>query len=173
MTLVGRAENEAIELILGNILIALGGIMLGFLYPIPEYQSYSYFSTVFFGAGIIFDVRVLSKFAYELGAIKNEIVASRRDIEGVTAELRHQERVSNEASRKLGDTIVQIQRQKDELKEIERKTFAKYGSHARSTPVEEMVEKTFEKLDERLRNVEDKIGASSIGGRIRGSHRPY
>jgi len=173
MSFIGRASNEAFELIVGNILIAFGGVILGFLYPLPEYQVWSYASAAFFGAGIIFDVRVLSKFAYELRGVKDDINTARREIQGVTAALKHQEKISNAASERLDIAAREIEKQKEELKEMAEKTFSRFSSHARSTPVEEMVEKTFEKLDERLRRVEEKLGTSSTWNRLRGSHRPY
>lgn len=64
------AKNETFELILGNILIGLGGVLVGMVSIEPNLINLMIPSFISFGLGIFFDVRVLLKFSNELSSTK-------------------------------------------------------------------------------------------------------
>lgn len=78
---VGHAKNEAFELIFGNVLIGLGGFLIGLAYSNLDMFNLIYPAISIFGCGIIFDVRVLTKFTHDLSSIKNEIDHAREELE--------------------------------------------------------------------------------------------
>ena len=77
--IVGFATNESRELILGNVLIGIGGFLLGLL-VVSESLFLILASFPFFGSGIVLDVRVLKKFSYDLSIVKGAIKKAQRDL---------------------------------------------------------------------------------------------
>jgi methyl-accepting chemotaxis protein len=168
---LGHAKNEAFELIFGNILIAVGGIILGFLYNDPITRIWSLTSIILFGFGIIFDVRVLSRFSYELGIVKNEIKSAKQQTSEMLEKMEEQGNALSHATEKVNEASREIEEQQKKLEEVSKKTFSRIGSHAGSfTSVEDMVNKTFEALDERLKKLENRLGMSGSFWR---SRKPY
>jgi len=67
---IAYAKNETFELILGNVLIGLGGVLIGMVSIDPSLINLMVPSFISFGLGIFFDVRVLLKFSKELSSTK-------------------------------------------------------------------------------------------------------
>lgn len=199
---IGQAKNEPFELIFGNVLIGAGGFLVGWLVPNPETLWFGLIGLVFFGVGVICDVRVLRRFSHDLKDTRNEIidakaalesqentlihatdelrdvikqeettkvelVDARRQISDAKADLQRQQRLLEDATRSLKEVMKKLEDTKKEFAEAEKKTFSFMSHASRSTPVEKMVEKVYESLNERLKEVEKKLGIYGS------SHRPF
>ena len=70
---IAYAKNETLELILGNVLIGLGGVLIGMVSIDPNLINLMVPSFISFGLGIFFDVRVLLKFSNEIKSTKATI----------------------------------------------------------------------------------------------------
>jgi len=76
-----HARNEPVELILGNILIGTGGFLMGLVALDSTLLPLIAPAFIVFALGIFFDVRVLSKFSFELKRLREELENSRRALE--------------------------------------------------------------------------------------------
>lgn len=71
--MVGRAKNETYELVFGNLLIGIGGFLSGLGFSDSSLNYLIVSSIPIFVAGIILDVRVLRKFSFDIGNMKQSI----------------------------------------------------------------------------------------------------
>jgi len=83
---IWRAKNEPVELIIGNLMIAIGGFLIGYKPEQVESSFLSYLSPIFIALGIFFDVRVLKKFSHELRITKNEVDSARSELRSIVGE---------------------------------------------------------------------------------------
>ena len=72
--MVGHAKNETYELVFGNLLIGIGGFLMGITFNDSTLNYLMVSAIPIFMAGIILDVRVLRKFSFELSTVKQSIL---------------------------------------------------------------------------------------------------
>jgi len=95
---VGHAKNEPFELILGNILIGIGGFLLGIALSFDSLLLMMIPAFPIFGIGIVFDVRVLTKFSHELSSVRKEIDQARKDLENAKRRIEEVKKEAHEDS---------------------------------------------------------------------------
>jgi len=166
---IGRAKNEALELLLGDSLIAFAGVGVGII--IPELSKLYYllpFCMGGFVTGFIFDIRALRKFKHDMSELKEQTDLARRKLEGVMNELdQHRHEIGN-AKNELNRSISELQKHKKELEEhkrslegIQRKTFSFISQVSSGKPLES----TIQELNHKIANIERTI--RNLQGRLR------
>lgn len=103
--IVGHARNEPFELILGNVLIGIGGFLLGIALSFDSLLLMMIPAFPIFGIGIIFDVRVLTKFSHELSSIRKEIDQARKELEDSKNRIEEVKKESEEYTRRTALTL--------------------------------------------------------------------
>lgn len=116
---VGHAKNVSFELIVGNLLIGIGGFLIGlvfldsslFLVIIPAFITFSF--------GIIFDVRVLMKFAFDLKEVWEGIDSAREGLIHTISEVDEHKKELTTVKAEIRKTISELQTSKKELEQLE------------------------------------------------------
>ena len=131
--MVGYAKNEAFELIFGNLLIGLGGFLAGLAFIDADTQYFVIISIPIFIAGIIFDVRVLRKFSYDLTLLKGSLQKMLHVID---------------------ENMKDIEKSKNEIKDIEEKSFSRMSRAAFHQPLEQTIAELQRKVEELQRRMD-------------------
>ncbi len=138
--MVGRAKNETYELVFGNILFVIGGILFGLGFANVEFNYFITWSIPIFAAGFILDVRVLRKFSFDIGNMKksitnmtnainqnitdidkskNEIEDTKNEIEDTKHEIFDSQKEINETKDHLNSTVENLENAKEVLEKIQ------------------------------------------------------
>lgn len=161
---IGYAKNEAFELIFGNILIGLGGFFVGLAYSNQDLFALIYPAIVIFGFGILFDVRVLRRFSYELEIVKIEIRNAKADLDGTRKDLEHtkdelkiEERNIREIISKLGQTKKELEQTERKMKEAEDKIFGFRGVRSSRSSYGHSIDDEVDKLKKIVSDLQSKV----------------
>lgn len=118
---LGRAHNEALELIVGDLLIALGGVLLGLVFAdITTFNWLIPICIFFFVFGVIFDIRALNKFKYDLGEIRNDVNTARDELRAIITESQQTRRELDSAKNEIHKVTTELQRTKSDLDRAKR-----------------------------------------------------
>ena len=106
--MVGHAKNESIELVFGNLLIGIGGLLLGFAITDTELNFLIIWAMPIFAAGIIFDVRVLRKFSFDVKKVQEHIQSLIKEIGKNVEEIQNTKYVVDKTHDKITQTDKEI-----------------------------------------------------------------
>jgi len=117
--MVGQAKNEAVELIFGNLLIGIGGALLGIAYNDVSFIYLVVSAIPIFAAGIILDVRVLRKFSFDLGNVKTSVTNLMNTINRNIADIEKSKNEIDNTRNYLDDTMDRMKIVKAEIEALE------------------------------------------------------
>lgn len=131
--MVGHAKNETYELVFGNLLIGIGGYLIGVTFNDSTLNYLMVSAIPIFMAGIILDVRVLRKFSLDINNVLKKIENLIKDIDKNVTDIqntkfimdRTQENISKtnkeiiRTQRHLNSTMNNLETAKKELEKIE------------------------------------------------------
>lgn len=138
-------ENEAVLLITGDILIAIGGVILGITFENTLLRFYlAPFCAIFFGLGGFFDYKSIKIFSTKLHKLKDEIKTSQE---------------------KLDETIKQVDDASKKLKETNRALFGSESGVFSNTSWHNTVDHQFDELKREIRKLHDRISTSEMRSR--------
>lgn len=106
--MVGRAKNESFELIFGNLLIGIGGLLSGLAVTDVVLNFLFIWAIPIFGAGIILDVRVLRKFSFDINKVRENIENLVKDIDQNVEEIQNTKYVIDKTHEKISQTDKEI-----------------------------------------------------------------
>lgn len=119
LLVVGRAKNEAYELVFGNLLIGIGGLLSGMGFLDVELNYLIIWAIPIFTAGIILDVRVLRKFSFELNNVKKSILNQMNAINRNIMEIHETKEEIESTKDYLDSTMDDLTRTKEELEQLQ------------------------------------------------------
>jgi len=155
--IIGYAKNDVLEIIIGVLLNIVGGVFIGSVYANPGSILFWCGAIGFTCLGIIFEVRVVAKHSYELNQMKKELELARKENLDTIQKMKNQQTLVDTASDELKSTVETIKETKEQLKEMEGKTFSRF-SMGSGRPLEDDIDR----LHNRLQVVEEKLGISTF-----------
>jgi len=116
--MVGHAKNETYELVFGNLLIGIGGFLSGLAFNNAELNYLTVSAIPIFIAGIILDVRVLRKFAFDVGNVQKSVVNLMNAINQNITDINKTKNEMEKTKQYLDSTMNELETAKDELEEV-------------------------------------------------------
>jgi hypothetical protein len=134
---VGHARNDVLELAIGIVLNIIGGTMIGL-------SANTFWlialGVVQLGVGIILEIRVLAKHHHELQKLRQDLEKAAAQNAETLKKMEQQQGVIDGATNKLNEAIKEIGRAKNEIEDIQKKSFSRSGSLSLSKPLEDDVQ---------------------------------
>ena len=151
------------ELTIGIVLNVIGGIFIGSIFNNPIWYQIL-LTAILLPAGIILEIRVLARHHFELQRVRTDIENARNENTQTLRKMEKQQRLIENAENKLTEAT---NKAKDEIEDIQKKTFSRSRSLADSKSLEDDIQT----IHERLQRVEERLGFSSFLRRRLGRHR--
>jgi predicted nucleic acid-binding Zn-ribbon protein len=85
------------------------------------------------------------------------------------SKMEHQQKVIDNATNKLNEATDEIKKAKNEIEDIQKKSFSRSGTLSLSKPLEDDIQN----LHNRLQKVEEKLGLAFFSQRKYGRHRSF
>jgi hypothetical protein len=162
----GRARNDVLELAVGIVLNIIGGTTIGLS---ANTLWLIVLGIIQLGVGIVLEVRVLAKHHYELQRLRQDLEEAAAQNAKTLKKMEQQQELIDCSTSKLNEATGEIDRAKNEIEDIQKKSFSRSGSLSLSKPLEDDIQS----LHNRLQKVEEKLGLAFFSQRKYGRHRNF